>query len=62
MTGEGSFVEVQGTAEHGTFDRDGMDELLALAEKGIVRYRRAGEGARERRRGRRAARPRPRLR
>jgi ribonuclease PH len=35
MTGEGRFVEVQGTAEHGTFDRDGMDQLMVLAEKGI---------------------------
>jgi len=35
MTGEGHFVEVQGTAEHGTFDRHGMDQLLALAQKGI---------------------------
>jgi len=35
MTSEQKFVEVQGTAEHGTFDRDGMDKLLALAEKGI---------------------------
>ncbi|HLF76922.1 MAG TPA: ribonuclease PH [Dehalococcoidia bacterium] len=35
MTGEGRFVEVQGTAEHGTFDRLGMDDLLVLAQKGI---------------------------
>jgi ribonuclease PH len=35
MTGESRFVEVQGTAEHGTFDRAGMDNLMALAEKGI---------------------------
>jgi ribonuclease PH len=35
MTGEGRFVEVQGTAEHGTFDRAGMDRLMGLAEKGI---------------------------
>ena len=35
MTGEGRFVEVQGTAEHGTFDRAGMDRLMAIAEKGI---------------------------
>jgi ribonuclease PH len=34
-TSEGKFVEVQGTAEHGTFDRAGMDRLLVLAEKGI---------------------------
>jgi ribonuclease PH len=35
MTGEGRFVEVQGTAEHGTFDREQMDRLLDLAAKGI---------------------------
>ena len=35
MTGESKFVEVQGTAEHGTFDRNAMNELMTLAEKGI---------------------------
>lgn len=35
MTGEREFVEVQGTAEHGTFSRQAMDRLLTLAEKGI---------------------------
>jgi len=35
MTGEGKYVEVQGTAEHGTFDRESMNALLVLAEKGI---------------------------
>ncbi len=35
ITGEGKYVEVQGTAEHGTFSRATMNELLALAEKGI---------------------------
>jgi ribonuclease PH len=35
MTGSGSFVEVQGTAEKGVFGRDELDLLLALAEKGI---------------------------
>lgn len=34
MTGEGSFVELQGTGEHGTFDRAQLDQLLALGEKG----------------------------
>lgn len=34
ITGSGTFVEVQGTAEHGTFDRDQLNELLDLAEKG----------------------------
>jgi len=34
-TGEGRYVEVQGTAEHGTFSRESMDLLLELADKGI---------------------------
>jgi ribonuclease PH len=37
MTGAGEFVEVQGTGEHTTFDRRGLDALLALAESGITR-------------------------
>jgi ribonuclease PH len=35
MTGERKFVEVQGTAEHGTFSKEDMDRLLALAARGI---------------------------
>jgi len=35
MTRDGRFVEVQGTAEHEPFPRATMDELLALAERGI---------------------------
>ena len=35
MTGERQFVEIQGTAEHAPFGRERLDELLALAEKGI---------------------------
>lgn len=35
MTGEGRFVEVQGTGEHGTFDRSALDSLIALASDGI---------------------------
>ena len=35
MSSEQRFVEVQGTGEHGTFARDEMDALLALATKGI---------------------------
>ena len=35
MTGAGNFVEVQGTAEGVAFTRKEMDQLLALAEKGI---------------------------
>ena len=36
MTGEGKYVEVQGTAEGGTFTREEMDRLLDLAAKGIL--------------------------
>ena len=35
MSGAGGFVELQGTAEHGAFDRKALEALLALAEKGI---------------------------
>ncbi len=35
MTDKGEFIEVQGTAEGKPFSRDRLDELLALAEKGI---------------------------
>jgi ribonuclease PH len=35
MTGEGHFVEVQGTAEGAAFSRAEMNQLLALAEQGI---------------------------
>jgi ribonuclease PH len=34
MTGDGKFVEVQGTAEGSPFDRDHLDALLGLAAKG----------------------------
>ncbi len=36
MTGAGHFVEVQGTAEGAAFSRAEMNDLLALAEAGIV--------------------------
>jgi ribonuclease PH len=36
MTGAGHFVEVQGTAEGAAFSRSEMDQLLHLAENGIV--------------------------
>jgi ribonuclease PH len=36
MTGEGRFVEVQGTAEGAAFSRRELDDLLALAEGGIA--------------------------
>jgi ribonuclease PH len=35
MSSEGKFVEVQGTGEHGTFDRSQLDHLLELAISGI---------------------------
>ena len=36
MTGDGAFVEVQGTAEGAAFDRAMLDCLLTLAEKGCA--------------------------
>ena len=36
MTGDGRFVELQGTAEGDPFDRRELDELLALAEAGCA--------------------------
>ncbi|KRF17667.1 ribonuclease PH [Nocardioides sp. Soil797] len=36
MTGEGKFIEVQGTAEGAAFDRAELDALLALGEKGCA--------------------------
>jgi ribonuclease PH len=34
-TGDGRFIEVQGTAEREAFSREQMDGLLSLAEKGV---------------------------
>jgi ribonuclease PH len=34
-TGDGRFIEVQGTAEGSPFTREQMDNLLELAKKGI---------------------------
>jgi ribonuclease PH len=36
MSSEGGFVEVQGTGEHGTFDRAGLNRLLDLAAAGLA--------------------------
>jgi ribonuclease PH len=36
MTGEGEFVEVQGTAEGAPFSKTALDEMLALAHKGVA--------------------------
>ena len=35
MTGEGEFVELQGTAEGKPFDKENVDLIISLAEKGI---------------------------
>jgi len=35
MTGKGEFIEIQGTAERKTFNKEQMDKLLGLAGKGI---------------------------
>jgi ribonuclease PH len=45
MTGDGGLVEVQATAERTPLSRASLDELLALAEAGIVRLRTAQEEA-----------------
>jgi ribonuclease PH len=36
MTGAGKFVEVQGTAEHASFDEAEMGRMIALARQGIA--------------------------
>ncbi|MEW6357103.1 MAG: ribonuclease PH [Planctomycetota bacterium] len=36
MTDAGEFIEVQGTAEHGTFGEARLHEMLALAKKGMA--------------------------
>jgi ribonuclease PH len=36
MTGDGRFVEVQGTAERGVFDRAALDQLVDLGAAGIA--------------------------
>ncbi|MDD4980776.1 MAG: ribonuclease PH [Candidatus Omnitrophica bacterium] len=36
MTGKGEFIEIQGTAERKTFNKEQMDKLLGLAQKGIA--------------------------
>jgi ribonuclease PH len=34
-TGDGRFIEIQGTAEGPPFEREALDDLLALGDKGI---------------------------
>lgn len=41
MTGDGRFVEVQGTAERGVFDRPALDGLVDLAAGGIEQLTKA---------------------
>ena len=41
MTGQGNFVEVQGTAEQGTFDRAELNALIKLAERGLKKVAKA---------------------
>ena len=45
MTGAGKFVEVQGTAEGAAFDRDELNALLSLAEKGCADLTALQQGA-----------------
>lgn len=45
MTGSGSFVEVQGTAEGAAFDRELLDGMLAVATAGINELVEAQRGA-----------------
>jgi len=45
MTGDGGLVEVQATAERTPLSRAHLDELLALAEKGIAELRDAQAAA-----------------
>ena len=47
MTGNGEFVEVQGTGEECTFSRDQLNRLLDLAEKGNKELFKAQEAALE---------------
>ena len=47
MTGEGSFAEVQGTAEGKPFTKETIDSLLSLAEKGIKQMFEAQQAALE---------------
>ena len=45
VTGDAELVEVQATAERTAFPREELDEMLDLAEGGIVRIREAQQGA-----------------
>ena len=45
MSSAGQFVEVQGTGEHGTFDREQLNALLDLAVAGIAQLDQAQQAA-----------------
>ena len=45
MSSTGQFVEVQGTGEHGTFDREQLNALLDLAVAGISQLDKAQQAA-----------------
>jgi ribonuclease PH len=45
MTGEGDLVEVQATAERTPLTRAHLDDLLALAQRGIEKLRAVQAGA-----------------
>ncbi|MDQ3242740.1 MAG: ribonuclease PH, partial [Gemmatimonadota bacterium] len=45
MSSATNFVEVQGTGEHGTFDRAQLDSLLDLATWGILKLDQAQQAA-----------------
>jgi ribonuclease PH len=47
MTGEGRYVEVQGTAEGHAFDRQELNALLSLAEQGIQALKEKQRAARQ---------------
>lgn len=47
MTGQGEFVEVQGTAETKPFSKETIDSILSLAEKGIKQLFEAQQAALE---------------
>lgn len=49
MASTGEFVEVQGTGEHGTFDRTQLNSLLDLAVAGIQKLDKAQQAALARR-------------
>jgi len=36
MTGSGRFIEVQGTAERAPFNKEQLDEMAALAARGVA--------------------------